>query len=155
MFERFAQGARDAVFLAIDEAGRRGDRRVGTDHLLVGVLHDPQVAQLLGVGDEAARLVADDLDRRSLARIGIDVGAFGELAPAVGAARLPFTAGTKVVLKRTLALTVAEKARRIQARHLLLAILERNEPDPAAELLAGLHITKQQARSTMLAPQRW
>jgi ATP-dependent Clp protease ATP-binding subunit ClpA len=151
MFERFARGARDAVFLAIDEAGRRGDRRVGTDHLLVGVLHDPTVAELIGVGDEAARLVADDLDRRSLAGIGIDVDTFGRLAPAVGAARLPFTAGTKIVLKRTLALTVADKARRIQARHLLLALLERNEPDPAAEVLAGLHINKQQARTAMAA----
>jgi ATP-dependent Clp protease ATP-binding subunit ClpA len=155
MFERFAQGARDAVFLALEEAGRRGDRRVGTEHLLVGVLHDPAVAKVMGVGDEAAQQVADNLDRMALAEIGIDLGAFGKLAPAVGASRLPFTPGTKAVLKRTLALTVAEKARRIQSKHLLLALLERDEPDPVAQILGGLHVDKPQARTALLDPARW
>jgi hypothetical protein len=155
MFERFAKGTRDAVFLAIEEAGRRGDRRVGTDHLLFGVLHDAAVAESVGVGDSAARAFADDLDRVSLAAVGIDVGTFGQLAPAVGAARLPFTSGAKVALKRTLALTVAEKARRIQARHLLLALLERNEPDPAAQIITGLQMDKQNTRIALLDQSRW
>ena len=72
--------------------------------------------------------------------------AFGTLAPAVGASCLPFTPGTKAVLKRALALVAAERARPIESRHLLLALLERKEPDPAAEILAGLHIDKYQTR---------
>jgi hypothetical protein len=155
MFERFAKGARDAVFVAIKEAGRRGDRRLGTDHLLFGVLHDAAVAEFVGVSDGAARAVADDLDRVSLAAIGIDVDTFGTLAPAVGAARLPLTSAAKVVLKRTLAVTVAEKARRIQARHLLLALLELNEPDPAAQIITGLHIDRQHTRLALLDQSRW
>jgi hypothetical protein len=155
MFERFAKGARDAVFLSIKEAGRRGDRRLGTDHLLFGVLHDAALAALVGVDDTGARTVADGLDRASLAAVGLDIGTFGRLAPAVGAARLPFTSGAKVVLKRTLALTVAEKARRIQARHLLLALLERNEPDPAAQVFAALNIDKPRTRAALLDQSRW
>jgi ATP-dependent Clp protease ATP-binding subunit ClpA len=149
MFERFAKQARDAVFLAIAEAGHRGDRRVGTDHLLIGVLHDPAVAEVVGADPDAARRVADHLDRTALAEIGFDVGAFGTLAPGIGASRLPFTRGTKVVLKRTLALVTAERARRIESRHLLLALLECTEPDPSAEILAGLHIDKHQTRERM------
>jgi hypothetical protein len=68
------------------------------------------------------------------------------LEPAVGATRLPFTPGSKAALKRTLALVGAERARRIEPKHLLLALLERDEPDPAANLLAGLHVDKRRAR---------
>lgn len=153
MFERFAQRARDAVFLAINEAGLRGDRRVGTDHLLIGVLHDPAVAEAVGADADAARRVADQLDRTALAEIGLDAGAFGTLSPAVGASRLPFTPGTKAVLKRTLALVAAEKARRIESRHLLLALLERDEPDPAAEIVVSLGIDKHQIRERVGRPQ--
>jgi hypothetical protein len=39
-----------------------------------------------------------------------------------------------------LVLTTREKARRISARHLLLALLERQEPDPAAVLLHNLGV---------------
>jgi ATP-dependent Clp protease ATP-binding subunit ClpA len=138
MFERFARQARDAVTLAIAEAGRRGDRKVATDHLLIGVLHDPAIAQQVGAGPEAARREADRIDHDALMAIGVDVDAFGTLAPAVGGDRLPFTPGAKAVLKRTLAHTTAEKARHIETRHLLRALTECEAPDPAAQLLAAL-----------------
>jgi len=138
MFERFARHARDAVLLAIDEAGRRGDRKVSTDHLLIGILHDPAIAQEVGAGPDAARQAADRLDRDALATIGVDAGAFGTLASAAGSTRLPFTPNAKSVLKQALAHTTTEKARHIQTTHLLRALLERDAPDPAAELLAEL-----------------
>jgi ATP-dependent Clp protease ATP-binding subunit ClpA len=145
MFEKFAQAARDAVFIAIDEAGRRGDRRVGTDHLLVGLLHDPEIARQVGATPDDARGVVDELDRRALAQVGLDVRSFGELAPAAGGTRLPFTPGAKVVLERTVALTRTDRARRIESRHLLLALLERQPPDPAAEVLADLGVDRRRA----------
>lgn len=138
MFERFAAQARNAVFLAIEDAGRRGDRKVATDHLLIGILHDPAIAAEVGASPETTRRAADQLDRDALSAIGVDTAAFGPLGPAVGAARLPFTPGVKAVLKRTLAHAVAEKSRRIETRHLLQALRERRSPDPAAELLAVL-----------------
>lgn len=139
MFERFAPPMREAVFLAVEEAGRRGDRRVFTDHLLVAALHDPAIAQTVGAAPDAARHAADQLDREALAAIGFDAGAFGPQTPAARAARLPFTPGAKTVLKRTLAHASTAKARRVESRHLLEALLERETPDPAAELLAALH----------------
>ena len=142
MFERFATRARDTVRMAVAEAGRRGDRRVGTDHLLIGVLQDPAVAQAVGADAEAARRVADQLDRAALAAIGFDAAPLGPLAPAVGTARLPFTPGAKAVLARALALVAAGRARRIESAHLLAALLERAAPDPAAEILAGLGIDR-------------
>lgn len=142
MFERFAQRARDAVRAAVAEAGRRGDRRVGTEHLLIAVLDDPAIAEVAGVDARAARLVADQLDRAALAALGFDAAPFGPLAPAVGAARLPFTPAAKAVLARALALVTAGRGRRIESRHLLAALLERRAPDPAAELLTALGVDR-------------
>ena len=38
------------------------DRRVGTDHLLLGLLHDPGIVVALGTDAERARAAAQDLD---------------------------------------------------------------------------------------------
>lgn len=138
MFERFAPHMRDALFIAVEEAARRGDRRVSTDHLLVGILHDPSVAQNVGVGPDTARRVADQLDHEALVAIGIDDSAFGPLTSATPAANFPFTSGAKTVLKRMLARASGEKSPQIEPTHLLSAILELDAPDPGAELLAKL-----------------
>jgi ATP-dependent Clp protease ATP-binding subunit ClpA len=138
MFERFAAQARDAVSRAIEDACRRGDRKVATDHLLIGILHDPTIAAEVGTSLEATRRAVDQLDRDALSAVGVDTAAFGQLAPAAGAVRLPLTPGAKSVLKRTLAHATAERSRRIETRHMLQALRERRAPDPAAELLAAL-----------------
>jgi ATP-dependent Clp protease ATP-binding subunit ClpA len=138
MFERFAAHARDAVSRAIEDAGRRGDRKVATDHLLIGILWDPAIAAEIGTSLEATRRAVDQLDRDALSAVGVDTAAFGQLVAAAGAVRLPFTPGAKAVLKRTLAHAAAEKSRRIETRHMLQALRERRAPDPAAELLAVL-----------------
>ncbi len=44
MFNRFSKSARQAVTAAVDEAHARGDRRVGTEHLLLGLLQVPHMA---------------------------------------------------------------------------------------------------------------
>ena len=63
MFERFARAARIAVEDARYEAERRGDRRIGSDHLLLALLQDDELAQLVGVDAAAAHDAADQLDR--------------------------------------------------------------------------------------------
>jgi ATP-dependent Clp protease ATP-binding subunit ClpA len=146
MFERFAAPARDAVVGAVGEARRRGDRRVGTDHLLIGVLGDPAIADLVGADAGAARRAADELDRRALAEIGLDIGEFGSLTPAAGGSHLPFTPGAKQTLKRTLAHLSTKRSRRIESRHLVLALLERDRPDAAAVILAELRVDPRQVR---------
>ena len=147
MFERFAGSTREAVRVSAEEASRRGDRRIGTDHLLLGLLHDSDSAGALGVSLDAARTKADVLDRKALESIGIDLG--GYLPQPRLRARFraqSFTSGAREVITRTLVLTTGEKARRITPRHLALALLERQQPDPAAELLTELGVDRDDAQ---------
>jgi len=139
MFERFARAARTAVDGARQEAERRGDRRIGTDHLLIALLKDAAVAQVAGVDALAARQTADQLDREALAAIGVKVADWQPDRGATPGRRVLFmTAGAKAVIGHALAVAVAEKAPAITPRHLLLALLDQHEPDPASTLLAAL-----------------
>jgi len=142
MFERFAVGARAAVTASAEEARRRGDRRIGTDHLLMGLLHDADTADVLGVTVEAAREKSAAMDRDALAAIGIDLGGYSPSPKIKVGIRTPFTSGSRAVMERTLRLTTAEKSRRIAPKHLMLALLERQQPDPAATLLAELGVDR-------------
>ena len=76
MFEKFAASTREAVRAGAEEAQRRGDRRIGTDHLLLGLLHDPASADVLGITVADGREKSADLDRRALAAIGIDLDGY-------------------------------------------------------------------------------
>ncbi len=146
MFERFARSTRTAVSYGVEEAERRGDRRVGTDHLLIGVLRDADSAALVGISVDEARASADALDRKALVAIGIDIGDFRPtVAPRKGI-RTQFTSGARSTLERTLVHTTAEKARRIAPKHLLLALLEREQPDAAATLLSELKVDTAELR---------
>jgi ATP-dependent Clp protease ATP-binding subunit ClpA len=149
MFERFAEPARKAVVLAVTEATRRGDRRVGTDHLLLGVLHDADVAKIIGADADTARNAADALDRDALAAVGLGVGGFTPSGVVSGSAHPSFSSGSKAVMKRMLEHATAERARRIAPKHLALALLDRPEPDPAAALLASLGVDRHQARDRL------
>jgi hypothetical protein len=46
---------------------------------------------------------------------------------------------------------VAEKARSLTPRHMMLALLERDAPDPAAQLLAALAVDAVAARDRLQA----
>lgn len=140
MFERFAQAARVAVDDARYEAARRGDRRIGTDHLLISLLEDEANARALGVSADAARAAADRLDRSALAAVGVDLASFGAGERPPVRRHLPFTAGAKSFMSDTLSRAAADKARAITPRHMMLAILERHDPDPAAALLKALDV---------------
>lgn len=140
MFDRLTPAARAAVAAGDDEAALRGDRRVGTDHLLLGLLHDPATAELVGVDVETARSRLRALDETALAALGIaspDLG--GPVAISRRSSRQP-TSGFRAVLPLAYTLAAIEKSRRVTPRHLLLALLTRDEPDPAAALLAALDI---------------
>ncbi|MFC6085123.1 Clp protease N-terminal domain-containing protein, partial [Sphaerisporangium aureirubrum] len=66
------------VKAALDEARRRGSRRMGTEHLLLGLLRLPAspAARALGVDLAEARSTLDALDRAALRAIGIDIRDF-------------------------------------------------------------------------------
>jgi ATP-dependent Clp protease ATP-binding subunit ClpA len=153
MVTRLSDDARKAVLTsAADEAGRRGDRRIGTDHLLLALLHDPTSAsaRALGVDLQAAREASDALDRAALAAVGIDVGHLGRPARAAKARRRPpLTSGARAVLVRAVNDARAGRARRIGTPHLLLGLLTRERPDPAAELLAALGVDPAEVRARL------
>lgn len=153
MITRLSVDARKMVLTsAAEEARRRGDRRLGTDHLLLGLLHDADspVTKALGTDLESARAASDALDRAALAAVGVDVAQLADPPPPVYARRLlPLTSGARAVMKATVEKTRQNRLKRIERRHFLLALLDRERPDPAAELLRALGVDPQQVRSRL------
>jgi ATP-dependent Clp protease ATP-binding subunit ClpA len=150
MVKLLTPDARKRVLItAAEEAHRRGDRRIGTDHMLLALLHEPAVAKLLGIGLEAARHASSDLDVAALAAIGFEAGGIDAPLPVRSRRRPPFTSGAREVLKRGVDEARAVKAKHIEARHLLLGILTRERPDPAAELLAAMDVDIDGARERL------
>jgi ATP-dependent Clp protease ATP-binding subunit ClpA len=138
MVQRISNAVQAAITHAADEAARRGDRRIGTDHLLLGLLHDPEIAAELGTDLDRARTSAVRLDHAALAAIGLELGALRlpEAAPAAGHA--PPSSGMRATMARALTIARADHVRTVEPRHLLRALLELSHPDPAATLLAAL-----------------
>jgi ATP-dependent Clp protease ATP-binding subunit ClpA len=158
MIMRLSADARKLVLTsAAEEAGRRGDRRLGTDHLLLGLLHDADssAARALGVSLESARGASDALDRAALAAVGVDVGHLGvapQSAPAPARRHRPLTSGARAVMKRTIEEARPAKTGRIDTSHFLLALLSRERPDPAAELLHALGVDVSAVRDRLARP---
>src|SRR5258708_20498034 len=84
MFERFTTQSRHAVQLALSEARVLGARRIGAEHLLLGLAHgrsEPAADALKAAGLDAAvirKLAAahpdtEPLDADALAVLGIDL----------------------------------------------------------------------------------
>lgn len=150
---------------AREEARRRGDRRVGSEHLVLGLLHEPDIAQVLGCELEAARETLDAMDREALVAIGIDraLGAppVPTREPALGrrrptlkmvlADRLPMTPVAKRVLEQ------AGKDRRGRGRAdprwslqaVVAALLGLALPDPGAALLDALEVDRAEISSRL------
>jgi ATP-dependent Clp protease ATP-binding subunit ClpA len=140
---RPGDGMRTLLKSATEEVGRRGDRRLGTDHLLLGLLHDPDspVATALGVSLADARAARDALDLAALAAVGVRVGAVAEPPAVTFGRRLPpLSSGARAVLRHALDDARPRRTGRLGAAHFLRALLARERPDPAAELLHALGV---------------
>lgn len=140
---------------ATEEARRRGDRRLGTDHLLLGLLHDEdsRAAKALGVSLADARAASQALDVAALATVGIDIQALGEAPPAPSGRRLPpLTSGARAVFKRAIDEARPSRSARIDTTHFLLALLSLQRPDPAAELLDALGVDSAAVRTRLSGP---
>jgi hypothetical protein len=140
-----------AIYLrASEEARRLGDRRVGTDHVLLALFEDPSIEIVLGLSLEQARQAVESLDHQALGALG--------LGPGTDAPPLPMRAVPKkprirdIVRKDRLRMTPAAKQvleeaskhnrRRLQitAQQVLAQILSLQPPDPAAVLLGALGV---------------
>lgn len=140
---RFGLGR--VVWDAEVEAGRRGDRRIGTEHVLLALLVDADSvpARAFGVSLAAARDALHALDRNALAAVGISLPAadLGRAFPERGRPRL--TPGAVAVFKD---LGRVSRGERLGVHHVLVALLARERPDPAAELIDALDIHREDVR---------
>jgi hypothetical protein len=159
---------------AREEARRRGNRRVGTEDLVLGLLREPEIAQMLGCDLGQAREALDAMDRDALLAIGIDSPLDAPPVPT----REPTLGGrravVKAVLKDHLPMTPAAK-RAMEAagkdgRHrggsgapwdpsprwsperVLIALLSLAPPDPAAALLDALEVDRDEVSTRLSGP---
>jgi ATP-dependent Clp protease ATP-binding subunit ClpA len=140
-----------AVYLrASEEARRRGDRRTGTEHVLLALLEEPSIEAVLGVSLQQARQALDSLDRDALGTLGIGPGTD---APALSPRAVPKKPTIMDLMqkdrlrmtpaaKRALEEAVKPNRRKTQVtpQQVLARILTLRSPDPAAALLGALGV---------------
>jgi ATP-dependent Clp protease ATP-binding subunit ClpA len=179
VFERFTTQARSVVSLAQDEARELGHPIVGTHHLLLGILDEPDTAggralAALGIDgnevrDEVRRFERDraafsEEDADALRSVGIDLDevrrtveeSFGPGAlerstsgGPHGAGHVPFTAGAKKALELALREAIHLGHRSIGTEHLLLGLV-RDEGRSAAKILAARGADRERVRPEVL-----
>jgi ATP-dependent Clp protease ATP-binding subunit ClpA len=141
--KRFSMGRiyRDAITLA----AARGDRSVNTEHLALALLIDPDSApaRALGVSLTTAEQALDALDRQALASVGIDAAFPAPVPVPARQRRLRLTPAAFAVFTT---LRKHANGERLGAHHVLLALLARQRPDPAAELFDALRVERAEIR---------
>ncbi len=149
-----------AVYLqASEEARRRGDRRTGTDHILLALFEDPSIEAVLGVSLQQARQALESLDHEALGTLGLGSGAD---APELPMRSVPKKPGLRdVAQKDRLRMTPAAKKvlqdavkpnrrkTQVTASQVLAQILTLQPPDPAAVLLGALGVNTSEVRSRL------
>lgn len=179
MFERFTTEARTVVEAAQVEARGLSHRRIGTEHLLLGLLGDPGCAASVILGEtgltpQSTRIRIIELvdcravDADALERIGIDLSkvrsaveaSFGEgaleRAGGKGFSRrrpLPFSPKAKKVLELSLREALRLGDGHIGSEHVLLGVL-REGTGLAALLLAEAGVTHQAVSARISADRR-
>ncbi|MBO0727647.1 MAG: hypothetical protein J2P57_00225 [Acidimicrobiaceae bacterium] len=141
---------------ASEEARRRGDRRTGTDHLLLALLAESSIEVVLGVSLQQARQALESLDHEALGALGL---ASGTDAPPLPMHAVPKKPRLRDVAKKDrLRMTPAAKKvleqaskpnrRKLQvtAQQVLAQILTLEPPDPAAVLLGALGVNTSEVR---------
>jgi len=147
-----------AIYLrASEEARRRGDRRAGTDHVLLALLEQPSVEVVLGVSLQQARQALDSLDHEALGALGLASAADAPPLPMRGVPEKP-TLRYLMLQKDRLRMTPAAKKvledagrpnrRKTQVtdQQVLAQILALRPPDPAAALLGALGVNTSEVR---------
>ena len=150
-----------AVYMrASEEARRRGDRRTGTDHVLLALLEHPTIDSVLGVSLPEARHALETLDREALGTLGL---ASDNDAPPLAMRAVPKRPTFRAVMARDrLRMTPAAKKvlehsvkpnrrkSQVTAQQVLAQILTLQPPDPAAVLLGALSVNTPEVRSRLV-----
>ena len=146
-----------AIYLqASEEARRRGDRRTGTDHLLLALFEDPSIEVVMGVSLQQARQALESLDHEALGALGLGSGIDVPPLPTRSVpkkprirdvaqkGRLRMTPAAKKVLEE--AVKPNRRKTGVTAQQVLAQILALRPPDPAAVLLGALSVDTSEVR---------
>jgi hypothetical protein len=142
-----------------EEARRRGDRRYGTDHILLALFEDPSIEGVLGVSLQQGRQALESLDHEALGALGL--GSATDAPPLAMRAvpkkprlrdvaqrdRMRITPAAKKVLEE--ASKPNRRKLQITAQQVLAQILTLRPPDPAAVLLGALGVNTSEVRRRM------
>ena len=117
MFERFTDRARRVVVLAQEEARLLNHSYIGTEHILLGLIHEGEgvaakALESLGISLEAVRNQVEEI-----------IGQGGS-SPS---GHIPFTPRAKKVLELALREAVRLKHRTIGTEHVLLGLIREGE----------------------------
>ncbi len=128
MFERFTDRARRVLVLAQEEARLLGHNFIGTEHLLLGLIHEgegvaAQALQAMGIDLQAVRAKVEET-------IGQHEAAFQTASP-------PFTPRAKKVLELSLREALQLGHNYIGTEHILLGLVREGE-GVAAEVVVSL-----------------
>ena len=139
MFERFTDRARRVVVLAQEEARLLNHNYVGTEHLLLGLIHEGEgmaarALELLGIRLEAVRTQVEEI-----------VGK-GQRAPT---GHIPFTPRAKKVLELSLREAKQLGHNYIGTEHILLGLIREGE-GVAAQVLVKLGADLSRARGRVI-----
>jgi ATP-dependent Clp protease ATP-binding subunit ClpA len=140
-----------AVYLrASEEARRRGDRRTGTEHILLALLEQPSIEQVMGLRLDQARHALESLDDEALGAVGVRSGIDApplrmravpkkpRIRDIMQKDRLQMTPRAKKVLED--AVKPNRRKTQVTAEQVLAQIITLQPPDPAAVLLGALSV---------------
>src|SRR5574340_172350 len=139
MFERFTDRARRVVVLAQEEARMLNHNYIGTEHILLGLIHEGEgVAakslESLGISLEAVRSQVEEI-----------IGQ-GQQAPS---GHIPFTPRAKKVLELSLREALQLGHNYIGTEHILLGLIREGE-GVAAQVLLNLGEDLEKVRSAVI-----
>jgi Clp amino terminal domain, pathogenicity island component/UvrB/uvrC motif len=139
MFERFTDQARRVVVLAQEEARLLRHDYIGTEHILLGLVHDQ-----------------DTMPARTLAALGVTAERARQQVEQVSGpghasrtGHIPFTPMAKVTLQRALREALQLGSGSIGPEHILLGLVRGGE-GPANEVLVGLGVEVAEVRPQVL-----
>jgi ATP-dependent Clp protease ATP-binding subunit ClpC len=140
MFERFTDRARHSVVAAQDEARSLGHNYIGTEHLLLGLLAEPdgiagRVLAQLGIAAEGTRADVEQVVGR------------GDSSPS---GHIPFTPRAKKVLELSLREALQLGHNYIGTEHILLGLVREGE-GVAAQVLTRRGAALDRVRSLVVA----
>jgi len=139
LFERFTDRARRVVVLAQEEARLLNHNYIGTEHILLGLIHE-------GEGVAARALESMDINLESVRSQVVEIIGQGSQAPS---GHIPFTPRAKKVLELSLREALQLGHNYIGTEHILLGLIREGE-GVAAQVLVKLGAELTKVRQTVI-----